>query len=84
MRSYLKFLLPLLYIAACVYLISTQGLFGESFIVLILGMPWSLLPAFFEFADVSGALLYVLVFAPLVINALILYWLGKLLSGRKA
>lgn len=73
-----------LYILVCIALIATQGLFGESFIVIILGMPWSAMLAFFEFGNASGALLYVLVLAPLVLNALILYGIGWLLGQGMA
>lgn len=71
------------YLAISAYLIATQGLFGESFIALILGMPWTLILASFEFGGVSGYLAYVLILAPLALNAYILYVVGKLL-GRRA
>jgi hypothetical protein len=68
------------YIVLCGVLIGTQGLFGESFIAIILGLPWSMAFAYFEFGNVSGALLYVLVLAPMVLNAALLYWIGLLIS----
>lgn len=73
----LKYLLPAIYLAASAYLIITQGLFGESFIALILGLPWTLVLSYFEFGGASGALVYVLVLAPIALNAFILYWIGK-------
>lgn len=72
----------LVYLGLCVYLIATQGLFGESFIALLLGLPWSLVPSFFEFGNVSGALLYILLLLPLVINATILYWMGSKIDQK--
>lgn len=67
-----------IYILAAAYLIATQGLFGESFIALILGMPWTLLLAFFEFGEAQGAMMYALILAPMALNAIILYWIGSL------
>ncbi|MBL8158082.1 hypothetical protein JNK62_00900 [bacterium] len=80
----MKYLLPGIYLAISAYFIFTQGLFGESFIALILGMPWTLILASFEFGGVSGDLAYVLILAPIVLNAYILYVVGKLLSRRRA
>lgn len=68
------------YVLLCVFLIATQGLFGESFIAILLGLPWSMAFAAFEFGNVSGAMIYVLVLAPLVLNALVLYGIGYLLG----
>lgn len=70
------------YIAICAVLISTQGLFGESFISLILGLPWTLGLAFFEYFNADGALVYALALAPLALNAMILYWIGARVSRR--
>lgn len=75
-RSTLGFTLAGIYIALCIYLIATQGLFGESFIALILGMPWSMVFAYFEFGNASGIMLYAFVLAPIALNALVLYWIG--------
>jgi hypothetical protein len=63
-----------IYVALCAYFIYTQGLFGESFIALILGMPWTLGLAFFEYFNASGSAAVVLALIPLVINTLIIYW----------
>lgn len=68
------------YALVCIYLIATQGLFGESFIALILGMPWTLLLAFFEFGGASGALVYILILTPMALNALLLYGIGSLIG----
>jgi len=80
----MKYVLPGLYLLISVYLIYTQGLFGESFIALILGMPWTLALSYFEFGGVEGAMMYVLILAPIALNALILYTIGKLLSRPRA
>jgi hypothetical protein len=79
--SKLGFLLSGVFIAITILLISTQGVFGESFIVLILGLPWVLLPSYFEFGNVSGVFLYAFVFTPILINALILYYIGWLIGS---
>jgi hypothetical protein len=72
------------YVILCAVLIGTQGLFGESFIAIILGMPWTLALSSIEFGNASGALLYVLILAPMILNALILYWIGSLFGKRHA
>lgn len=72
--------LSAIYIVICIAFITTQGLFGESFIALLLGLPWSMIPAFFEFGNVSGVLLYILILAPIVLNAIILYGIGYLIG----
>jgi hypothetical protein len=77
MKSKLGLIFAGVYILVAGYLITTQGLFGESFIALILGLPWSMLMAYFEFGGVAGPFLYVLIFTPLILNALILYWVGS-------
>lgn len=66
-----------IYIGISAYLLATQGIFGESFVVLLLGLPWSLIPSFFEFGGAEGAVLYALVLLPLLVNAIVFYLLGK-------
>lgn len=68
------------YVAAAVYLIATQGLFGESFIALILGMPWTLALAAIEFGGAEGNVAVALLVAPMVLNAFLLYWIGSLIG----
>ncbi len=68
------------YVALCVYLIATQGLFGESFITIILGLPWSMLLAFFEYFNATGAVAYILAIIPLVLNAALIYWIAARLT----
>lgn len=75
-------LLAGIYLAACIALIATQGLFGESFIAILLGLPWTLGLAAIEFGGASGPLLYVLVLAPMALNAAILYWIGSLFRRK--
>lgn len=69
-----------IFILASVYLIATQGLFGESFIALILGLPWVLVFALFEFGGAAGWLAYIFVLAPIALNAALLYFIGALLE----
>ena len=83
-QSKLGWMFSLLYVLVSVYFIYTQGLFGESFITVILGLPWSLLLAFFEYGNVTGGLLYVLALAPIVLNALLLYLIGYFIQGKRA
>lgn len=71
-----------IYVIASVYLIATQGLFGETFIALILGLPWSLAFSFFEFGGATGGLLAVMLIVPMIVNAAILYWIGSLFRRR--
>ncbi len=72
------------YVLLCAFLIATQGLFGESFIALILGLPWVLAFVYFEFGNASGPLLAIMLFAPMVLNALILYGIGTLFGAKRA
>lgn len=75
-------ILPALYLLVCAYLIATQGLFGESFIVIILGFPWSFMLAFFEFFHAPIPFVYALVLAPIALNAMILWWIGSQFGKR--
>jgi len=80
MKSKLGLALASLYVLLAVYLIATQGLFGESFIALILGLPWSMIPSFFEFGGASGVLMYVLLLGPIALNVALLYFIGTVLA----
>lgn len=75
-----KFILPAIYLLISAFFLYTQGLFGESFIAIILGLPWTLALSYFEFGGVEGALLYILLLAPIALNAFILYCIGKAVS----
>ncbi|RJQ35393.1 hypothetical protein C4556_00315 [Candidatus Parcubacteria bacterium] len=74
-------LLSGVYLAASAYLIATQRLFGESFIAIILGLPWTLALSYFEFFGASGTFAYMLLLTSIALNAFILY---KICSLRKA
>lgn len=67
------------------YLIVTQGLFGESFVALILGLPWVWGLAYFEFfSPRSELVLGTLLLFPILINVALLYTIGLLIeSGLK-
>ena len=63
------------------YLIFTQGLFGESFIALQLGMPWVMLFSYFEFFNpTSVPALATLLILPIIFNAVVLYIIGIFLE----
>jgi hypothetical protein len=84
MKSKLGLVLAGIYVLGATYLIATQGLFGESFIALILGLPWSLIPSFFEFGGIENpTMLAILLLAPIALNTALLYWIGSLLSRRR-
>lgn len=76
-QSKLGFTLAGVYLLISAYFIFTQGLFGESFIAVILGLPWSMVFASFEYGNANGALLYILILGPIILNAYILYWIGS-------
>jgi predicted acyltransferase len=80
-KSILGLVLALVYIVISVILIMQQGLFGESFIVIILGFPVSFLAALVlapiaERGELSTAMQYIAVLTPVVINAIVLYFIG--------
>jgi hypothetical protein len=69
------------FVLIAAYFILTQGLFGESFIALILGLPWVLIPSYFEFWGLeSDIAMMLLTLTPMAINVLLLYWIGSLLD----
>jgi|GEM_PF-1387542 len=77
--------LALVYLLAAVYLILAQGLFGESFVTLILGLPWTLALAAFEYFRAEGILLYILALGPIAANAVILsIYIGRFIDNRIA
>ena len=87
LRSALGWGFAAVYIAATILLLCSQGLFGESFIALILGLPWSALLAFVaaRFADrymppLESPLFLIAVYAhvllPIMLNALLFYVIG--------
>ncbi len=72
------------YLTLCAYFFYTQGLFGESFIAIILGIPWSFVLALIEFGGAEGSILNVLILTPILLNAILLYWLAATISSRIA
>lgn len=82
MTSKLGLWLAGVYLVLCAYLILTQGLFGESFIAIILGAPWSFSFAFFEYLGAESLPLTLLLLAPITFNVFLLFWLGKLISCK--
>ncbi len=82
--SKIGLILTITYSVAAVFLIATQGLFGESFIALILGLPWSIALALFEYGSAGGVVLYALVLGPMVINVVVLYMIGIQIDRIKA
>ena len=70
------------YTATAIFLILSQGLFGESFIALILGWPWSALLGFASrmFPAQGSPLylvgLYVQLLVPIMLNAVEFYVVG--------
>jgi hypothetical protein len=82
MKSKIGFVFAGVYVTIAVYLIATQGLFGESFIALILGMPWTLVLAFFEFFGATGVVGQVLLILPMTLNAYLLFLLGNTIGKQ--
>ncbi len=68
-----------LYIAGSFYLILTQGLFGESFIAIILGLPWSFLLLFLSPNEAFG---YAFVIGPIILNVALLYTIGYVIGSH--
>jgi len=73
-KSKLGLTLSFLYVLASTILILSQGLFGESFVALILGMPWQYFIVTFGLHEVVG--LYMWLLTPIIVNVIILYWVG--------
>ena len=83
LKSKVGLTLSLLYLFGSVYLIASQGLFGESFIAVVLGLPWSFFMAYFsKFFPIKLEnplfLLFVCVWilTPIIVNIICLYWIG--------
>jgi hypothetical protein len=85
MKSKLGLALAGLYVLIAAYFILTQGLFGESFIALILGLPWVLLLTIIEFGGTeSVVVMVILTLLPMAINVALLYWIGSLIGRASA
>ena len=65
------------YALTALYLIATHGLFGESFVALFLGAPWTFGLAAIEFGGAEGAAAVLLLTAPMLLNAFLFYWAGS-------
>ncbi|MBI3324433.1 MAG: hypothetical protein HYZ92_04050 [Candidatus Omnitrophica bacterium] len=86
-RSKVGLTLAGLYLGASLYLIGTQGLFGESFIAVFLGLPWSYLIVLFRLDNVVReghplfyAFLRSQLLAPILLNVVVLYLIGAGIS----
>lgn len=75
-KSKIGLTFPILYLLGSIFLIITQGLFGENFIVLILGLPWSFGTILLGFTATNTVFLYTLFLMPILFNIIILYWIG--------
>ena len=80
-KSKIGLTLSLLYLLGSMFLIASQGLFGESFIAITLGLPWSIF--MIAFPNVIGddshlvrLSLYIRVLAPIMVNIILFYWIG--------
>jgi len=70
-----------IFLLISLYLILTQGLFGESFIALILGIPWVFMFSAFEFFNPqSEAALGVMLLLPILLNTALFYCVGILIE----
>ena len=86
-KSKVGLILSFLYLMGSIFLVLSQGIFGESFIAILLGFPWSFFiilsgintavsdsnPLFFLF-------LYVWVLTPIIVNVILFYWAGVFLE----
>lgn len=69
------------FIAIALFFALTQGIFGESFIMLILGLPWVLIFASFEFFNPESQIaMYAMIFTPIALNAGVLYLIGRFID----
>ena len=75
--------LSFLYLIVSIFLILSQGLFGESFIAILLGFPWSFLIVLGEIntivsdsSPLFSLFLYSWVLAPIIVNLVLFYWIG--------
>jgi hypothetical protein len=64
------------YLLVSAYIIFTQGLFEDAAVVFGLGFPWGWASLFLGFFSPSVVFSYILFLAPILINAVIIYWIG--------
>ena len=88
-QSKIGLILSIIYILVSVFLILSQGLFGESFIAIVLGMPWqyfivylNLQSAVSSTSSLFPVFLYTWVLAPIVLNIILLYWIGAGIANQ--
>jgi len=75
--SKLNFTLTGMYLVIAAFLIATQELVEESFITLIVWLPWTLCFAVFEYFHAEKFLLYVFALAPIALNAFLVCKIGS-------
>ena len=82
-KSKVGLTLSFLYLIVSIFLILSQGLFGESFIAILLGFPWSFLIVLGEIntivsdsSPLFSLFLYSWVLAPIIVNLVLFYWIG--------
>ena len=90
-KSKLGLTLSLLYLLGSIFFITSQGLFGESFIAVILGLPWSFFGIYLRYSQNNSLfhlVLYLKLLVPIVVNIVLLYWIGagiqRLFSRRES
>ena len=83
LKSKVGLTLSFLYLIVSIFLILSQGLFGESFIALLLGFPWSFLIVLSgvntivsDSSSLFSLFLYAWVLVPIIVNVVFLYWIG--------
>jgi len=86
-KSKVGLILSFLYLIGSIFLILSQGLFGESFIAILLGFPWSFLIVLgavntivSDSSPLYSLFLYVRIFVPIIVNIVVLYWVGFVLE----
>ena len=82
-KSKVGLTLSFLYLIFSTYLILSQGIFGESFIAILLGFPWSFLIVLggintivSDSSPLFSLFLYSWVLAPIIVNLVLFYWIG--------
>ena len=82
-KSKIGFIFALSYFLFSIYLINSQGLFGESFIAILLGFPWSFLIIYFGFNTfISDISLYLWILTPIIINIILFYLVGGFIERK--
>ena len=73
----------LFYLLGSAYLFLSQGVFGEGFIAIVLGFPWSFLiilsnarAIVSDSSPLYTQFLYARLLGPIIVNLVLLYWVG--------